>query len=136
MLRKRKLTPRPGVGWNSFRRSAGSLTCDTGNEATPDTYYWYPGAAKAVESETGRTVQRLGNYLFQHDLITVDTFTSAERGQLGTVAGDDPDCPGRWYFDWHGYTLSRQFLPSGAIQNTRGQNDQTDQDDVSGPSRN
>ncbi|KAL5363196.1 putative class V chitinase [Aspergillus floccosus] len=111
-------------------RRAHILNCNTGNQATAETYYWYPGAEEEVDSLEGETVQRFGNFLFQQDLITVDTFTSAQRGQLGTVPGDDPDCPGRWYFEWNGYSYSRQFLPSGPIQDTRGQNDQTDQDDV------
>lgn len=66
----------------------------------------------------------------------IETLTSAKGGQLGSVPSDDPDGPGRWYFEWNGYSYSCQFLPSRPIRGTRGQYNQTDQDDVSGPSRN
>lgn len=111
------------------------MECNTGSEANQHTIYWYPGdlpnSASAGLPQWAQAITRFGNYLYDEDLITEETFTGAQRGQLTTYTIPNDPCPGRHYVDWGTYHQSRQFTPNG---NARGQwetqDTQNDNDEV------
>lgn len=73
---------------------------------------------------------RFGSYLFDEDLVTEQTFTGSTRGQLRTVTDPNDLCP-LLYFEWNGYTQSRQFAPGGGTTGQpNNQNHQQDNDGV------
>ena len=92
------------------------LRCDTDDEITPETQYWYPGdLPDSAASDLPMWAERLtnfGNYLWDEDLITEETFTASDRGQLDTVDREDSECPIR-DFAWGDYNRSRQFDADG-----------------------
>ncbi|RHZ63005.1 hypothetical protein CDV55_105498 [Aspergillus turcosus] len=92
------------------------LNCDEQAVSDPMYVYWYPG--DLANSETSNLplwaaqLTRLGNYLYDLDLVTEATFTAADRGQLNTEDGERDACP-VLFFNWGGYQQSRQFGPNG-----------------------
>jgi len=83
-------------------RRAQILRCNTLNESNDRTRFVYPG--QQADNFLGRFV----NYLFEQRLLTATTFTGNNEGELRLTA---PGYCGRQYFDWNGYTRSRQFGP-------------------------
>ncbi|KAK2760327.1 hypothetical protein FQN54_002395 [Arachnomyces sp. PD_36] len=110
---------RPPVDGNDHtgeNRRARIMRCNTGDDSTESTICWYPGNlpndAVAEFPLWARTLTRFGNYLFDEDLATEQTFAGNTRGQLQAVRDPSDPCP-RLYFEWGGYTWSRQFTPDG-----------------------
>lgn len=73
------------------------MRCNTGDAANEHTIYWYPGdlpnsAAEGLPLWT-RMMTRFGNYLFDQDLVTEQTFTGATRGQLTTTRESEDPVP-------------------------------------------
>ncbi|KAH8433890.1 uncharacterized protein LDX57_011526 [Aspergillus melleus] len=109
------------------------LRCNTEDEANEFTQYWYPGYASVdARSNFGNWIVDFGVWLHEQDLVTARTFTHFNRGQLETYHDEDSFCPERRYFDWGGYTRSRQFTPGGGSEGdpSQGEDDQNDDDGV------
>lgn len=111
-------------------RRAHVLNCNTGDQATENTHYFYPGAGREsdYDNEHHRIIWRFANYLHQEDLATDETFTGGRRGQLTRYRDDD--CPTRWYFDWGRYRQSRPFTPSYILGEAAEQDMMDDNDDL------
>ncbi|KAJ5770968.1 uncharacterized protein N7511_003019 [Penicillium nucicola] len=114
-------------------RRSHVLNCNTGNDVTDQTHYFYPG--DGAESDYGdnehhRAIWRFANYLQQEDLVTEQTFTGAQRGQLTRYRDPQDECPTRWYFDWGGYRQGRPFTPEYALGQAAENDRMDDNDDV------
>ncbi|GIJ91973.1 hypothetical protein Asppvi_010948 [Aspergillus pseudoviridinutans] len=122
-----------GNGHNTDNRRAHILQCNTGSQATANTIYWYPGdlpnSATSNLPVWAQVLTRFGNYLFDEDLVTEETFTGAQRGQLTTFTHETDPCSSRRYFDWGGYRQSRQFTPNGNAQGQPSTEDSQDDND-------
>lgn len=109
------------------------LECNTEDEATEETEYWYPGYGSVnARNDWGNWIVDFGIWLHEQDLVTARTFTHFNRGQLETYQDETSFCPERRYFDWGGYTRSRQFTPGGGSEGdpSQGEDDQNDNDGV------
>ncbi|KAJ5951267.1 uncharacterized protein N7479_009680 [Penicillium vulpinum] len=113
-------------------RRAHVLNCNTGNDVTPDTHYFYPGNGREDDynSEHHRRIWRFANYLYEEDLATEQTFTGAQRGQLTRYRDEDDPCPTRWLFEWGRYRQSRPFTPNYILGEAAEDDMMDDNDDV------
>lgn len=75
-------------------------------------------------------IWRFANYLHEEDLVTEQTFTGAQRGQLTRYRDEEDPCSTRWYFTWGRYRQSRPFNPNYILGEAAEDDIMDDNDDV------
>jgi len=112
-------------------RRSHIINCNTGDEATDQTLYWYPG--DLTNGEVGnealwtRVMTAFGNYLVQQNLLTAATFIDPERGGLTADLPDPTHCNRRHL---SGQPRRRMFGPGGELGTPPSEDDQQDNDDI------